>query len=70
LQKNRPTGQFSKVDAGSKKRIGARQVSKQPAFGILGLSAQYWLSFLGHTSGQPAIHAASITGYSCGEGCA
>jgi hypothetical protein len=56
--------------SGSKSRIDADQVRKQPDFGIVGLSARHWLFSSGHTSVQKAVHAASITGYSCAEGCA
>jgi hypothetical protein len=75
LQKNQPTGQFSTSlslflapKAESTRR--ADQARKQTDFGIVGLAARHWLFSFGHTSGQQAVHAASITGYSCGEGCA
>ncbi|WP_231597822.1 hypothetical protein [Synechococcus sp. CBW1002] len=46
--------------SGSKRRIGGYQSRKQPDFGIVGLSARHWLRPIGHTSGQRAVHAASI----------
>jgi hypothetical protein len=48
--------------SGSKGGIDADQVRKTPDFGIVGLSARHWLLSFGHTSGQQAVHAASITG--------
>ena len=50
--------------SGSKRRSGDCQIHKQLNFGIVGMPVRHWLRPFGHSSGQWAVHAASITSLS------